>query len=87
MKQMKGFTAAVALAVAVLGGGASAFGEEGTVRAVSPWKGEGYVFPVGEDTAYMVAVYTGTLFVDDGKGPCTRPRSCARARRKEISKR
>ena len=68
MKHIKGFMAAAVLVVAVLGGGAAAFAEEGTVRAVAPWKGQGFAFPVGPDEVYMVAVYSGTMFVDDGKG-------------------
>ena len=68
MKHIKGFMAAAVLVVAVLGGGASVFAEEGTVRAVAPWKGQGFAFPVGPDEVYMVAVYSGTMFVDDGKG-------------------
>jgi len=45
------------------------YAEEGTVKAVSPWKGQGFVFPVGPDQLYMVAVYSGVMLVDDGKGP------------------
>ena len=42
--------------------------EQGTVRATSPWEGDGYAFPIGNDRVYMVAVFTGTIFVEDGKG-------------------
>lgn len=45
------------------------YAEEGTVKALSPWKGQGFAFPVGPDQLYMVAVYTGVMLVDDGKGP------------------
>jgi len=56
----------VASAMVVLIGIAQA--EEGTVRATAAWEGQGYAFPVGEDQAYMVAVYAGVMFVDAGKG-------------------
>ena len=53
----------------VIGAGTAAFAEEGTVKATAPWKGRGYAFPIGEDRVYMVAVFSGTLFADDGEGP------------------
>jgi len=68
MKQMGRFIAAVASVVVVLGWGVLAFAEEGTVKAMAPWKGQGFMFPVGEDLVYMVAVYSGTMFVEDAKG-------------------
>ena len=57
------------VAMVMLGAGLSASAEEGTVKAVAPWQGQGYAFPIGEDRVYMVAVFSGTIFVDDGKGP------------------
>ncbi len=45
------------------------YAEEDTVKAMSPWKGLGFAFPVGPDQVYMVAVYSGVMLVDDGKGP------------------
>jgi len=42
--------------------------EEGTVKAVATWKGRSFVFPVGQAQAYLVGVYTGTLYIEDGKG-------------------
>ncbi len=42
--------------------------EEGTIKAMSPWMGQGYAFPVGEDLVHMVAVYSGTMFAEDEKG-------------------
>ncbi len=59
--------AVVALAVVGLMGVAQA--EEGTVKAMAAWEGQGFAFPVGNDQAYMVGVYAGVMFVDDGKGP------------------
>ena len=52
----------------VSGFGAIADAEEGTVKAVAPWKGRAFAFPVGKDQAYLVGVYSGTLYVEDGKG-------------------
>jgi lipid-binding SYLF domain-containing protein len=42
---------------------------ENTVKATAAWEGQGFAFPVGNDQAYMVGVYAGVMFVDDGKGP------------------
>ena len=61
--------AAMVVALAVAGFGVAALAGEGTVKAMAPWRGQGYAFPVGEDQVYMVAVYSGVMFVDDGKGP------------------
>ena len=44
------------------------FAEQRTVRATSPWEGDGYAFPIGNDRVYMVAVFTGTIFIEDGTG-------------------
>jgi hypothetical protein len=70
MKRFKRFAWSVAIvavsAVVALMGVAQA--EEGTVKATAAWEGQGYAFPVGEDQVYMVAVYAGVMFVDDGKG-------------------
>jgi hypothetical protein len=61
---------AIGVTVAVLFGlGALAGAEEGTVKAVATWKGRSFAFPVGQDQAYLVGVYSGVLYVDDGKGP------------------
>jgi len=60
--------AVVVMVISILGYGAFAFAEEGTVKAVAPWKGQGFAFPVGPDEVYMVAVYSGTMFVEDAKG-------------------
>lgn len=48
--------------------GISSYAEEGSVKAVSPWRGQGFAFPVGPDQVYMVAVFSGVMFFDDGKG-------------------
>jgi hypothetical protein len=56
----------LASALVVLIGFAQA--EEVTVKATAAWEGQGYAFPVGEDEAYMVAVYAGVMFVDGAKG-------------------
>ncbi len=45
-----------------------AVAEEGVVQAMAPWSGEGHAFPIGNDRVYMVAVYSGTIFVDKGEG-------------------
>ena len=44
------------------------FAEQTTVKAMAPWEGEGFAFPVGNDQVYMVAVFTGIMFVEDAKG-------------------
>jgi hypothetical protein len=70
MKRLKksGWAVAVVVASAVLILTGAAQAEEGTVKATAAWEGQGYAFPVGEDQVYMVAVYAGVMFVDDGKG-------------------
>ena len=45
-----------------------AVAEQEEVKALSPWEGDGYTFPIGNDRIFMVAVFTGTIFVEDGKG-------------------
>jgi hypothetical protein len=61
-------TVALAVFTAVAGFIAVAGAEEGTVRATATWKARSFVFPVGQDQAYLVGVYSGTLYVDNGKG-------------------
>jgi hypothetical protein len=63
-------TVAVVLIVLsmVIGFQGTASAEEGTVKAAATWKARSFVFPVGQDQAYLVGVYSGTLYVDDGKG-------------------
>jgi len=48
--------------------GSFAVAEEDTIKAVAPWKGDVHAFPIGNDRVYMVAVYSGTIFVDKGEG-------------------
>lgn len=66
MRLMMVAVLALFAAVASLDGVAGA--EEGTVKAAATWKARSFVFPVGQDQAYLVGVYSGTFFVDDGKG-------------------
>jgi hypothetical protein len=42
--------------------------EEGTVKAAATWKARSFAFPVGQGQVYLVGVYSGTFYVDDGKG-------------------
>ena len=42
--------------------------EEGTVKAVATWKGLSFAFPVSKDQVYVVGVFTGVFYVEDGKG-------------------
>ncbi|MEX5214453.1 MAG: hypothetical protein NW703_09855 [Nitrospiraceae bacterium] len=65
--KMMGIAVLAALALLV-GSGSVAGAEEGTVKATATWKSRSFVFPVGQDQAYLVGVYSGTFFVDDGKG-------------------
>jgi len=57
----------------ILGFGLLIFGtfvmaEERVIQAMAHWSGEGHPFPIGNDRVYMVAVYSGTIFVDKGEG-------------------
>ena len=46
----------------------AAFAEQKEIKAMAPWAGDGFAFPIGNDRVYMVAVYTGIMFVEDGQG-------------------
>jgi len=56
------------LSVCLLGHADKGFAEQTTVKAMAPWKGEGFAFPIGDEKVYMVAVYTGIMFVEDSQG-------------------
>ncbi|MDH4193988.1 MAG: hypothetical protein OEV70_07550, partial [Nitrospirota bacterium] len=58
----------MALSIAVLGERGIAVAEQKEVKAMAPWEGEGFAFPIGNDRVYMVAVFTGIMFVEDGEG-------------------
>ncbi len=66
MKTMMGMVFAILAAAASVDMVAGA--EEGTVKAAATWKARSFAFPVGQDQVYLVGVYSGTLYVDDGKG-------------------
>jgi hypothetical protein len=66
---MKRIIAISVMVAALFGPSALVGAEEGTVKAVATWKGRSFAFPVGQDQAYLVGVYSGVLYVDDGKGP------------------
>ena len=46
----------------------SAHGEEQTVSAMAPWKGDGKIFRVEPDKLLFVGSFTGVMYVSDGKG-------------------
>lgn len=56
------------LSVGFLGLGGIALAEQKEIKAMAPWKGEGFAFPIENDRVYMVAVYTSIMFVEDGQG-------------------
>jgi hypothetical protein len=56
------------MAVGLLGLTGTALAEQREVKAMAPWEGDGFAFPIGDDRVYMVAVYTGIMFVEDGQG-------------------
>ena len=68
MKTTWWFLLVLVLSIVVLGERGIALAEQKVVKAMAPWKGEGFAFPIGEDRVYMVAVYTGLMFVEDGQG-------------------
>ena len=76
--------AAAVLVMSVLGFDSLLLAEEGSVKAVATWKGRSFAFPVGNDQAYLVGVYSGILYVDDGKGPLHAASIVCRPRRKAI---
>ena len=65
---MKLMMAALTVCAILAGFGAVVGAEEGTIKAVASWTGRAFAFPVGKDQAYLVGVYTGTFYVEDGKG-------------------
>ena len=46
----------------------SSHGEEQTVSAMAPWKGDGKIFRVEPDKLLFVGSFTGVMYVSDGKG-------------------
>lgn len=66
MKTMMGAVLAILATTASVD--AIARAEEETVKAVATWKSRSFAFPVGQDQVYLVGVYSGTFYVDDGKG-------------------
>lgn len=66
--RVSGLSVAAFLVMAFAAFEGCAVAEEGTIKAMAPWGGQGYVFPIGDDRAYMVAVYSGTMYVEDSKG-------------------
>ena len=68
MRYRRALLTAVVSGLMVLGWLSPVWAEQATIRATSPWEGDGYVFPIGNDRVYMVAVFTGTIFVEDAKG-------------------
>jgi len=70
MKNVRGACISIAALVVMsfVSFGGYALAEEGTIKAMAPWGGQGFVFPIGDDRAYMVAVYSGTIYVEDAKG-------------------
>ena len=68
MKGKRCLLIVVLLAVNLFGFACTAFGETKEIKAMAPWEGEGFAFPIGDDRVYMVAVYTGVMFVEDAQG-------------------
>jgi hypothetical protein len=68
MKTTWWFLLVMVLSSAVLGESGNAVAEQKEVKAMAPWEGEGFAFPIGDDRVYMTAVFTGIMFVEDGQG-------------------
>ena len=68
MKYRRAFLTIMVGGVFLFGLMGPVWAEQGEIRATAPWEGDGYTFPIGNDRLYMVAVFTGTIFVEDGKG-------------------
>jgi hypothetical protein len=58
----------VSLGLSLFGPEGSVLAEQKEVKAMAPWEGDGFAFPIGDDRVYMVAVFTGVMFVEDGQG-------------------
>ncbi len=61
-------SAIVVLAAILSLGLQSAVAEEGTVRAMSPWKGSGQVYAVAPDRRLILARYAGIMYIETGEG-------------------
>ena len=68
MKNPCWFLLLMLLGVGLLGQEGTGLAEQATVKAMAPWEGDGFAFPIGDDRVYMVAVYTGIMFVEDSQG-------------------
>lgn len=68
MKQKNVLISLMCIGLLCLGAMGPALADQATVQATAPWKGEGFAFPIGEKRVYMVAVFTGIMFVDDSQG-------------------
>ena len=68
MNKSRWFLLLVLLSVGLLGQDGAAFAEQKEIKAMAPWEGDGFAFPIGDDKVYMVAVYSGIMFVEDSQG-------------------
>ena len=68
MKLKSLFISLVSTGLLVYGLQVPTFAEQATISATAPWKGEGFAFPIGQNRVYMVAVFSGIMFVEDSQG-------------------
>jgi hypothetical protein len=68
MKKPCWFLLLMLLSVGLLGHQGTAFAEQKEIKAMAPWEGDGFAFPIGNDKVYMVAVYSGIMFVENSQG-------------------
>ena len=68
MKKKRTCVLFILMGLIFFGNAGGVLAEQKEVKAMAPWEGEGFAFPIGDDRAYMVAVYSGIMFVEDGQG-------------------
>lgn len=68
MRRHVGFIIFMIMGLFLFGHAGIGFAEPATIKAMAPWEGEGFAFPIGDNRVYMVAVFNGIMFVEDGQG-------------------
>lgn len=63
-RRVMGLTTGILALVAV---GGTAVAEEGTVKALMPWQGEGRLYPIGPDRVLFVGLYKGVMYIETGQ--------------------
>jgi len=69
MSQLSQVSCVLAAAVFALGVAGPARADEGKVKVLAPWQGEGQVFQIEPGKVMFLGRFDGIMYVEDGKGP------------------